>query len=751
MRIQPVLSFPGYGQAARLLRPALVDPALSPPATEATANPPRAVKNAADVVDGLPLREDQRREVLRIVGDGRGGYVVATSLRRALDGADPGLVREVVSRANRFAAGVRAALPRGPAPALGVVAALGLKKSDAEPVLGPPPTRNRAKFPFVATIDFQGLPIRVETRKGETRSGTDADGKAWSVTMPAHYGEFAATLGADGDPVDVFVGPNRHAHRAYVVHLQDPSTGEHDEDKTFLGFNSADDALACFRAAYNRRDLKMGPARALSISELREWLADRENRGRKLDGGRALAKSETVIAIGKHGGKIIGYAHGDHTRPIYADKNPHLTQGHVYPVGSGSGGHAVDVPIHDAHGPFAWTTHEAIAGGKPAVIHLPTGRAVKVVTPQAGAKGPKATASIAVKLLAQQHGQTGLEAPPGGFVAPAEFQAMRAVIQGAETGGAKAPPPGAPPPAPASLAPADKPKSVQPTTSAPPTVFPAPQPLTKQEALEIADKVSFELNMPFEQVKAALTATDAGPKNPGVAQARARIEHAILKLGYGRKDAILEVLGGGHHDAAAVGARIDQIGKGDKALLKKEFGSTPVYDLQVLKSADASATVSGNGGQCSPNREITVWKDPGTGKHTTGNFRHELGHAVMGAWGFWFGGVPPQSPAGVVIEHWKQAVAKYKALGKNPPPGGHDHQWFEENCGVIGKRALDTPHENAAEHYRGYHREVLRHRFGKDGGGQLDTYRQRHPEMAAVWDARYTAALLASAAQKGLW
>jgi hypothetical protein len=84
-----------------------------------------------------------------------------------------------------------------------------------------------------------------------------------------------------------------------------------------------------------------------------------------------------------------------------------------------------------------------------------------------------------------------------------------------------------------------------------------------------------------------------------------------------------------------------------------------------------------------------------------------------------------------------------------PPPGGYDHEWYEVNVGVIGSRALDTAHEDAAEHYRGYHREALRHRF--KGGGQLDTYHQRHPEMGALWDARYTAALLASAAAKGVW
>ena len=61
-----------------------------------------------------------------------------------------------------------------------------LKAADVD--LGPPPARNRARFPFTGTIEFQGLRVRVETRKGDTRSGTDRDGKAWSVVMPVRMG-----------------------------------------------------------------------------------------------------------------------------------------------------------------------------------------------------------------------------------------------------------------------------------------------------------------------------------------------------------------------------------------------------------------------------------------------------------------------------------------------------------------------------------------------------------------------------------
>lgn len=107
--------------------------------------------------------------------------------------------------------------------------------------LGPPPTRNRQRFPFVGTLQIPGLPqIRVETARGGIRSGIDPDGKPWRVTMPAHYGEFERSEGTDGDPVDVFVGNEPHAAFAYVVHAaRADGSGAYDEDKVSRGFRRA--------------------------------------------------------------------------------------------------------------------------------------------------------------------------------------------------------------------------------------------------------------------------------------------------------------------------------------------------------------------------------------------------------------------------------------------------------------------------------------------------------------------------------
>lgn len=168
----------------------------------------------------------------------------------------------------------------------------GLHAVNAPVILEPPPAPNRAKHPFVATIRFAGLPlINVENKKGGERSGTDPDGNPWSVTMPAHYGEFDDTLGVDGDPIDVYVGGNRHAPYAYLVPVARLDDGGYDEDKVFVGFNNLDEVCTAFRAAYNKRGFRFDVTRRMTIPALAEWLRDHGQKGRRIRLGVELHKT----------------------------------------------------------------------------------------------------------------------------------------------------------------------------------------------------------------------------------------------------------------------------------------------------------------------------------------------------------------------------------------------------------------------------------------------------------------------------
>jgi len=120
--------------------------------------------------------------------------------------------------------------------------------------VGPPPKPNRAEYPFVGTINFQGLMVHVENKAGDVREGTDGKGTKWRTHMKLPYGEIVGSLGTDGDKLDVYVGPYRNAPNVYIVHqnhARGPKKGKYDEDKVMIGFDSAEQAKAAYLAHYD--------------------------------------------------------------------------------------------------------------------------------------------------------------------------------------------------------------------------------------------------------------------------------------------------------------------------------------------------------------------------------------------------------------------------------------------------------------------------------------------------------------------
>ena len=192
---------------------------------------------------------------------------------------------------------------------------LAVSRRPALPV-GPPPSPNRDPYPFTGSLIYQGIPILVEQRKGETRSGTAKDGTRWSVTMAAHYGEFADTLGTDGDAVDVYVGPVPDAPYAYVVHQKVPGTEVHDEDKVILGVNTAAEAEALYRAHYDRPGFWGGLTR-WPLAELRQALLDHRYHGKRLDTPAWVRERlEKALALGLEALAKCGCAMIDAPRPL---------------------------------------------------------------------------------------------------------------------------------------------------------------------------------------------------------------------------------------------------------------------------------------------------------------------------------------------------------------------------------------------------------------------------------------------------
>lgn len=122
---------------------------------------------------------------------------------------------------------------------------------------------------------LHGLKIAIETPQGQRRTGK-SDGEPWSVICMAHYGEITGTKGADGDPLDVFIGPWPESERVWVVNRAKDDDSGFDEHKILLGFTDADSAILAYRNSYERGkagDTGITPAVvACTIDQLKWWI-----------------------------------------------------------------------------------------------------------------------------------------------------------------------------------------------------------------------------------------------------------------------------------------------------------------------------------------------------------------------------------------------------------------------------------------------------------------------------------------------
>ena len=116
-------------------------------------------------------------------------------------------------------------------------------------------------------IEWRGLTLAIENPAGSVRRGRNRHGVTWEVRMRFDYGEILGSMGVDGDPVDVIVGPNLDAPMVYVVHQRKVNRwDEYDEDKCCVGFDSEEDATQAFLSNYNDPRF-LGPITAMPVDE----------------------------------------------------------------------------------------------------------------------------------------------------------------------------------------------------------------------------------------------------------------------------------------------------------------------------------------------------------------------------------------------------------------------------------------------------------------------------------------------------
>lgn len=129
-------------------------------------------------------------------------------------------------------------------------------------------------------IKFGGYDYTIENPKGSTRSGKDADGKEWKVTMHDTYGYIRGKFGKDGDHLDMFINDKADLDNwngdVFVVDQVNPD-GSFDEHKVMYGYDSMDDAKKAYLANYSKGWQGLENITGASKDEFDKWL-DTSNR-----------------------------------------------------------------------------------------------------------------------------------------------------------------------------------------------------------------------------------------------------------------------------------------------------------------------------------------------------------------------------------------------------------------------------------------------------------------------------------------
>ena len=142
-------------------------------------------------------------------------------------------------------------------------------------------------------MSFQGLRLAIENRKGDVRTGTGKDGKRWHTEMKLPYGYIVGSKGKDGEGVDVYVGPDKQAPTAFVVHQHKEDGTGFDEDKVMLGLSSKQEAVKAFLAHYDSPKF-LGPVSEVPVEHLKELVQN----GKKIDRIDGNEKTAQYLAFG---------------------------------------------------------------------------------------------------------------------------------------------------------------------------------------------------------------------------------------------------------------------------------------------------------------------------------------------------------------------------------------------------------------------------------------------------------------------
>jgi GGDEF domain-containing protein len=146
---------------------------------------------------------------------------------------------------------------------------------EVTPPAEPTPAQAEAGNYRKPTVGWKGIPIRIENIKGQMRRGVNPrTGVAWESKVHAQaYGYIGGEAkAADGEHVDVYMGPHHGSDKVFVIDQTTPDGKKYDEAKAIIGTGSETQARSLFKKHYPDNFKNIGAVTQMSSDEFKTWL-----------------------------------------------------------------------------------------------------------------------------------------------------------------------------------------------------------------------------------------------------------------------------------------------------------------------------------------------------------------------------------------------------------------------------------------------------------------------------------------------
>lgn len=153
------------------------------------------------------------------------------------------------------------------------------KLKEAEEVTNTNPTEGQKRGGNYkkGKVTLKGLKITIENPVGSIRSGVDSEGDEWESEMLYTYGYFNGTIGKDGDPIDVFIGPEiEEEFDVYIIDQVEEESKAFDEHKVMFGFEDAESAKSAYLSCYEKNWKGFSNIVTISLSKFKKWIKNKD-------------------------------------------------------------------------------------------------------------------------------------------------------------------------------------------------------------------------------------------------------------------------------------------------------------------------------------------------------------------------------------------------------------------------------------------------------------------------------------------